>query len=185
MLAEAPQNPAYVVVDVAFKLMPAGVGMLIIAAGVSIIISTADSYLLASATSAAGDLVERFRRPLWQRVLVVVLGLTALGLAFTTDKFFAVALYAYTLYGASLTPAVLLALLRPGTRRAVVVSGMIAGLATALAWKVGVWRDWLPEWADQLEPVIPALAANVLAMVVVGLVTTTPRAPQAPASRTG
>ncbi len=169
MLAAPPENPAHVIVDVAFELMPAGIGVLIAAAGFAVIISTADSYLLASATSAAGDLVERLRRPRWQRVLVVGLGLTALGLAFTTDEFFSVALYAYTLYGASLTPAVLLALLRPATAPAVVIAGMAAGLGAALLWKALLWRELLGGPLSELEPVIPALAANVLAMGIAAL----------------
>ncbi len=171
LLPEPPANPGHVVVDVAFKLVPVGIGVLIAAAAVSIIISTADSYLLASAASAAGDVVERFRAPRWQRTFVVVLGLAALGLAFTSDEFFSVAIYAYTLYGASLTPAVLLALLRPRTTPATIIAGMCAGLATALLWKLGLWREWLAApWSD-LEPVIPALAANVLAMLVAALLT--------------
>jgi Na+/proline symporter len=170
LLPEAPDNPGHVVVEVAFRLMPRGVGLIIAAAAVAIILSTADSYLLATATSAAGDIAGRLRRPVWQRTLVVILGLGALGLAFTTTEFFSVAIYAYTLYGASLTPAVLLALLRPGTAPRVVIAGMAAGLGTAVLWKGLLWRQVIEApWSD-LEPVIPALAANVGAMLVAGLV---------------
>ena len=170
LLPEAPENPGHVVVEVAFRLLPPGVGLIITAAAIAISLSTADSYLLATATSAAGDIVSRLRRPRWQRTLVVMLGLVALGLAFTTDEFFSVAIYAYTLYGASLTPAVLLALLRPATAPAVVIWGMGAGLGTALLWKGLLWREVIgTPWAD-LEPVIPALTANVGAMLVAGIV---------------
>ncbi|MHC4217683.1 MAG: sodium:solute symporter family protein [Planctomycetota bacterium] len=170
LLPDAPENPGHVVVEVAFRLMPGGVGLIITAAAVAIILSTADSYLLATATSAAGDIVRGFRRPAWQRTLVVVLGVTALGLAFTTDEFFSVAIYAYTLYGASLTPAVLLALLRPKTAPAVVIAGMASGLGTALLWKGLLWGDVIGAPWSELEPVIPALAANVAAMLIAGVV---------------
>ena len=170
LLPERPDNPGHVVVAVAFQLVPAGVGMMIATAAVAIILSTADSYLLATATSAAGDIVERFRKPRWQRTLVVVLGLAALGLAFTSDKFFDVAIYAYTLYGASLTPAVLLALLRPGTARSVVISGMGAGLGMALLWKLLLSLKLLAGPWGEIEAVIPALTANVGAMVVAGII---------------
>ncbi len=165
LLATPPANPAHVIVDVAFELVPAGVGMMIAAAGFAVILSTADSYLLATATSTAGDFSSRSQQPRWQRVLVVVLGLTALGLAFTSDKFFSIALYAYTLYGASLTPAILLALLRPKTTPAVVIAGITAGLGAALLWKLLLWQELLGAPWNELEPVIPALSANVLAMI--------------------
>ncbi len=169
LLATPPANPGHVIVDVAFELVPAGIGMLIAAAGFAVILSTADSYLLATATSTAGDFADRWRRPRWQRVLVVVLGLAALGLAFTSDKFFSVALYAYTLYGASLTPAVLLALLRPKTAPATVIAGIAAGLGAALLWKLLLWQEMLSSPWKQLEPVIPALSANAVAMVIAGI----------------
>ncbi len=166
LLATPPANPGHIIVDVAFELVPAGIGMLIAAAGFAVILSTADSYLLATATSTAGDFADRWRRPRWQRVLVVVLGLAALGLAFTSDEFFSVALYAYTLYGASLTPAVLLALLRPKTAPATVIAGIAAGLGAALLWKLLLWQEMLGSPWNELEPVIPALTANVCAMFI-------------------
>jgi len=165
LLAKPPAVPGEVIVDVAFQLVPADVGMLIAAAGFAVILSTADSYLLATATSTAGDFSDCLRQLRWQRMLVVVLGLTALGLAFTSDEFFDVALYAYTLYGASLTPAILLALLRPKTTPAVVIAGITAGLGAALLWKLLLWQQILGAPWNELEPVIPALAANVLAMM--------------------
>ena len=70
----------------------------------------------------------------------------------------------------SLTPAVLLALLRPRTAARTVIAGMCAGLATALLWKLLGWRGWLSQPWDELKAVIPALVANVAAMLVADLV---------------
>ena len=60
------------------------------------ILTTADSYLLGSATSAAADLTGGKTTPRRQRLTVIVLGLVALAMAFTSQRFLSVALYAYT-----------------------------------------------------------------------------------------
>ncbi|MDF1799149.1 MAG: sodium:solute symporter family protein [Planctomycetota bacterium] len=172
-------NPAHVIIDTAFTLVPPVLGLGLVAAIVAVVLSTADSYLLASSTSAATDLLPGRPSAGRHRSLVLLLGLVALGLAYTSDSFFRIALYAYTLYGVTITPALLAALLLPRTPRQAVVGGMLAGLGTALAWKLVVpglrasrleagGDGALPAWLD-LDPVLPALAANVLVAVLLAL----------------
>ena len=152
------ENPAHVILAVAFELVPPVVGLALVAAIVAVVLSTADSFLLAASTSAAGDLTGRRLAARGQRVLVVALGGLALGLAYTSDSFFRVALFAYTIYGVAITPAVGLALFARRTPPLAIVAGMLAGLVTALAWQA---------WGPRFDPVLPALVAN---LVVVGLV---------------
>ncbi len=161
MLPVEPANHGHVIIEEAFALFPPVVGILLAATAVAVIVSTADSYLLACATTTATDLGGGMTTPRRQRILVVLLGLAALGLAFTSDRFFKVALWAYTLYGASLTPAVLCALLRPHTPPRAVVGGMAAGLITALAWQAFNFFGVLPSGLGQWDAVLPALAANL------------------------
>ena len=161
-------NPAHVILETSFRLVPAVLGLGLVAAVVAVVLSTADSYLLASSTSLTEDLLPRGARPPGagrHRVLVVVLGLAALGLSFTSDAFFSVALYAYTLYGVTITPAFLAALLAPRLPRGAVTGGMAAGLAVALAWKAAEARGLFGE-GSPLDPVLPALGANVLVLVI-------------------
>jgi len=150
-------NPAHVIIAVAFELVPPAVGLSLVAAIVAVVLSTADSFLLAASTSIAGDLTGRRLSAFGQRLWVVALGLVALGLAYTSDSFFDVALFAYTIYGVAITPAVGLALFAPRTSSSAVVAGMFAGLATALVWK---------STGLAFDPVLPALGAN---LIVVGL----------------
>jgi SSS family solute:Na+ symporter len=174
MLTEAPDNHAHAVIDTAFNLVPPVVGITLAATIVAVIITTADSYLLGSATSVATDLTGGLTTPWKQRIIVVVIGLTALGLSYTSDEFFNVAIYAYTLYGATLTPALLCALFYPRTHQLAVVGGMAAGLLVALAWKfgpmalaaMGIDLPAMPGFIADLDPVLPALVANVLLMVI-------------------
>lgn len=181
MLETKPSNPAYTIIDMAFNpnILPAAIGIMLVAAAAAVIITTADSFLLASATSAASDLAGKdLTSPTHQRVLVVVMGLLALGLAYTSDKFFDVALFAYTLYGVTLTPAILCALLKPDIPGKAIVSGMIAGLLIATLWKVMLSIAWSINLLDKLysglssqlgqwEPVLPALAANLIIVIIV------------------
>jgi solute:Na+ symporter, SSS family len=170
MLPEAPANPAHVIIDTAFQLMPAVIGTLLASAVVAIIISTADSFLLVCSTTAATDLGGGMTTPRKQRLLVVGFGLFALLLAFASQKFFSVALYAYTLYGVTITPAMICALLLPQIKPRAVVSGMAAGLGFALLWKGLIdlppaGQPILPEALLEIDAVLPALLVNVLTII--------------------
>ena len=128
LLPSQPANPGHVIIEMAFTVFPPVVGLLLAATAVAVIVSTADSYLLACSTTASMDLGGGLTTPFKQRILVIAFGLFALLPAFLWEEFLSVALYAYTLYGASLTPAVLAALLRPSTSaRAVVRPFPMAG----------------------------------------------------------
>lgn len=100
-----------------------------------------------------------------------------MALAFTSDQFFDVAIYAYTLYGVTLTPAVVAALIAPSTPRSAVVAGMFAGLFTALLWKVISVLERLPVVLSAVDPVLPALAANLIFLLVISSGLTQPPPP--------
>lgn len=169
MLKEQLANPGHVIVELAFNQLPWGIGLMIMASATAVIITTADSYLLGAATSVAVDLHSGLTTPWKQRVIVMGVGLLALGIAFVSDKYFSVALYAYTLYGATLTPAVVCALLLPRTPRAAVVWGMASGLGVALLWRMAETYSMLPAALESVDAVLPALFANVLVLVVLTL----------------
>ena len=165
-LPVAPANPGHAIIEVAFSLVPPAVGLLLAATAVAVIVSTADSYLLACTTTFSSGFGQKQVTPKKQRIAVAVFGAVALWISFWSQKFLSVALYAYTLYGASLTPAVLCALLRPKTQPRAVVGGMGAGLGVALAWKAASAAGVIPAALDSWDPVLPALAANLLTLVV-------------------
>ena len=148
-------NPAHVILVTAFELLPAWMGLALIAAIVSVVISTADSFLLAASNSASLDLFFRTPNVAHQRWHVIGMGLVALGLAYVSDEFFRVALFAYTIYGVTLTPAVVLAIVRPRIPRQAILAGMAAGLGATLWAKQAGWGD---------EAVLWGLGSNLLAL---------------------
>jgi Na+/proline symporter len=166
LLPFEPEVHGHTVIAVAFTLLPGWLGVILIMSGVAVIVTTADSYLLGSATSVAADLTGKLTTARRQRLIVLGLGLAAIALAFTSDRFFKVALYAYTLYGATLTPAVVCALVWPRIPAHAIVGGMIAGLGTALSWKALELTAGLPDAAAAIEPVLPALGMNLLVLAV-------------------
>ncbi|MAF65697.1 MAG: sodium:solute symporter [Planctomycetes bacterium] len=186
-----PANPAHAIVHVAFEVLPAGLGALLCATVVAVVVSTADSYLLSPATSLVRDVYQRFLRPAASeaelvtvaRGAVVLLGLTALLLAFQASSFFEVALFAYTLYGAAITPPLLAALFWKGATPAGALASMVTGLVTAICWEVHL-GDWvversgdgpLAEVLAHLDAALPAVCVSVAALVLVSLCTN-PRA---------
>jgi Na+/proline symporter len=147
---------------------PPALGALLVATIVAIVVSTADSYLLAPASSLARDVYQRFARPDASeaelvragRVFVVLLGAIAFGLAFLSEEFFSVARFAYTIYGVGVTPALLAALFLPRASRGGAVAAMGLAVATALA-----WRAFGLEGRTTLHPVIPGFAVSAATLL--------------------
>lgn len=192
----APENPGHIIVQAAFHALSPFLGALLVATVVSVIVDTADSYLLAPASSLVRDIYQRFLDPsasernivLVSRAMVVVLGLVAFAMAFLSREFFKVSLFAYTIYGASITPALMAAFFWDRATPAGAIASMVTGAVTAVGWKVLVSDGLLGGIAQaagwgglascvravaemNLDAVIPATAASVVALVLVSLAT--------------
>lgn len=167
-------NPAHVIVEIAFTQVPPMLGALLVSAVLAVVISTADSYLLAPSTSVVRDIYQRFINPnadprtlvIAGRLVVVLLGLTALLLAFQSTAFFRVALFAYTIYGVGITPALVAALVWEGATREGALSGMVSGVLCALLWKFAGWES-----AVGIGAVIPSILLSCACIIVVSLLT--------------
>jgi Na+/proline symporter len=163
--------PGRVIAFAARDHLPTALGALMLTTIMAIVLSTAGSYLLAPATALVRDIYQRFIRPeaserslvIHLRILVVLLGVAAYFLSTLSDEFLSVALLAYTIYGASITPALIASFLwRRATAKGAVAS-IILGTVTTLAWTA---------WGSPvLDPVIPAVVASVLGLITVSLST--------------
>lgn len=177
---EQPENVGHIVVQMAFGALPPFLGAILMATVVAIIVSTADSYLLAPASSIVRDIYQRFIKPeatekclvKVSRNTVLLLGFVALIMAFTSDKFFSISLFAYTLYGASITPALLAALFWKDVNYHAGSASMVVGLVTALLWKFLQSNNMLPQTLVDMgiDAVVPAALLSTITLVLVTLI---------------
>ena len=169
-----------IVISVALQILPTGIGVLLVCGAAAIIVSTANSFLLTPATNLMRDVYQRFVNPkvadqqllVYIRLVVVALGFVGYVIGSFFPSILAMALWAYTMYGAGITPALLGALVWPRIPRSAGVWSILAGMPTPLVWEIIGLRhsvDGVPEYPLGLETVYPALTLSILALVVVGL----------------
>lgn len=168
------ENPREIIPLSARFGLPPLVGAILLGGIFAKIISTANNYLFSPATNLIHDVYERFinRRASERQILVVsrlmvlVLGLFALLQAAHFESILKASLYAYTVYGAAVTPAVLAVFFS----RRVNAQGATASIAAGVVVTV-VWNALGIEW---LDAIYPALAASVSALIVVSVLTPAP-----------
>lgn len=174
----------YVLIYAAHKLLPTFLGAIMMTTIVGIIISTADSYLLVPATTLMRDVYLNYINPkadekkivFLSRMLVLGLGIIAyiVSLGFAKSAgFFERALYAYTIYGAAITPSLVAALFwKRATKEGAVVS-ILTGTVTTLLWKEAAFiQNIIPQNIyNNMDEVLPAITLSVVSLVVVSLLT--------------
>jgi SSS family transporter len=177
-------SPGEVILELAMTQLPTALGALLVAAILAIIVSTADSFLLSSASSLAHDGYRRFVRPdasgvellRVSRIMVLALTLVALLMAFQSAEFFSVALFAYTIYGVGITPPLLAALFWRRATPAGAVASMLTATGFAIWWELNDRSSWAVEMLDLPEgssvgAVVPAIVVACVALVGISLVT--------------
>ena len=160
-----------IVVRVAKDALPTALGVLLLAGGAAIIVSTANSMLLTPATNLVRDVYQRFVRPdisdrqivLYIRIVVVVLAVVGVVAGSFFPTILAMALWAYTMYGAGITPALLAAFVWPRATREAGVASIVAGSVTTLVWEIaGLTAIGYPLG---INTIYPALAASIATLV--------------------
>jgi len=174
----------YVLIYAAHKLLPTFLGAIMMTTIVGIIISTADSFLLVPATTLMRDVYLNYINPnadekkivLLSRLLVLGLGIIAyiVSLGFAKSAgFFERALYAYTIYGAAITPSLVAALFWKRATKEGAVASIITGTVTTLLWKEAAFiQTIIPQNIyNNMDEVLPAITLSVVSLVVVSLLT--------------
>ncbi len=131
-----------VILYVARHGLPVFGGAVLLAAAIAIVLSTGNTFLLVPSTNVSRDLYERFINPNatdkqkvnLQRAFIVIFGGVGLLLLTQFETVLSMALYAYSLVGASLTPALLACFLW----KRVTPQGGVACIAGGLGSIVGI-----------------------------------------------
>jgi len=150
--------------------LPFLIGCLLLAAIVAVIVSTADSFLLVPATNIMRDVYQRFINPkvsqkkivLYSRFVVVALGVIAFIQVRFFERVLQMALYAYTMYGVGITPALMGAFFWKRATPAGGVCSLAAGMVITLVWEI-LGQPFA------VATVYPALAGSVLSLIIVSL----------------
>ncbi|MEE9441763.1 MAG: sodium:solute symporter family protein [candidate division Zixibacteria bacterium] len=157
--------------------LPLLIGCLCLAAIVAVIVSTADSFLLVPATNVMRDIYQRFINPdisqkqmvLYLRIVVVLLGVIAFVQVRYFTKILEMAIYAYTMYGVGITPALLGAFFWKRATAAGGVSSIASGMLVTLIWEFGNQPFDIPT-------VYPALGISLFCLIIGSLITEKPSA---------
>jgi SSS family solute:Na+ symporter len=171
-----------IVIRVAGSILPPVLGILLLCGAAAIIVSTANSFLLTPASALMRDVYQKSINPratdrqilFYTRLMVVVLGAAGFVALRFFETILQMALWAYTMYGAAITPALLAVFLWPRVTRAGGVSSIAAGMVTTLGWEI--YARAAGGYPYGLATVYPALALSVIALVGVSLATPRPTA---------
>lgn len=171
-----PGQSDTIVVRLAMDVLPTVLGVLLLCGAAAIIVATGNACLLAAASSLVRDVYRRFMNPnaadrrllILARSIVVLLGAAG----FVAGSFFptllATAAWAYTMYAAAVTPALLAAFLWRGVTRGSGVTSIAAGMIVTIAWElIALARGdgAQPEYLLGVQTIYPALAASVATLI--------------------
>ena len=178
-------NSETVIVQIASTLskrgvVPALIAGVILAGILAATMSTADSQLLAAASSISQNLVQDFGKKkldtktslIIARITVIVISLIAVFIAQDPNSsIFTIVSFAWAGFGAAFGPVVLLALFWKRSNRQGALAGMITGGVMVFVWKYGIATLG---GAFAIYELLPAFVIALIVNVVVSLVTPAP-----------
>ena len=166
-------KPAQAFIHLAQHGMPMFIGGISVAAVAAFIVTTANSFLLSIGINTSSDLYVRYfdREARPEKLLKVsricVLGLAILGYVMIMyfPNILALQMYAYTMYGAAISPALVAAVICP--ERVTKLGGlcsMITGGAVTIAMEILKKRGW--GFAVTYPSVLPAVICSILVLCI-------------------
>ncbi len=190
-------DPASIVLQAARHMVPAPVGLLLLAAACVVVISTGMNYLLSPSTNIMRDIYQRFINPqadqktmvALQKLFVVILGFLAFLMVFLPTVFhlkisvLKYAYFAYTLYGVAITPALIAALAWKRATKQGGIASIISGTFTAIVFDIVIPYGFPSVMKGQdvwgkdpwgIPSIYPALAVSILTLVIVSYLTPRP-----------
>lgn len=188
-------DPASIVLQAAQTIANRGgilliIGLLLLAAAVAVVISTGMNYLLSPTTNIMRDIYQRFINPsasqksmvAIQKVLIIILGLAAFYIATNLQSVLEMSYFAYTIYGVSITPALLAALAWKRASRLGGLVSIIGGAVITIFLKMAgyIWPSIMVPAGDPngdpwgIPLIYPALFFSILSLIVVSFLSKAP-----------
>ncbi|MGH9861964.1 MAG: sodium:solute symporter family protein [Candidatus Acidiferrales bacterium] len=177
--------PREIIPVVARQGLPEFLGALLLGGVFAKVLSTGNNYLFSPASNLIHDVYHRFLNPrateqqllFFSRFFVVLLGVVALVMAAFTESILRMAVYAYTVYGAGVTPVVLAAFFWKRANAAGALASIVTGTVISIGWNLIANQEatgGFVAFTKEVDAVIPALFFSLLALVAVSLATPAP-----------
>ena len=174
-------RPREIIPLTAKEALPSWLGAILLAGVFAKVISTANNYLFSPATNLIHDVYERFidrnatqkRTLLVSRAVVVLLGIFAVLQATQFESVLKASLYAYTVYGAAVTPAVMAVFFWRRATTSGAIASIFLGTVVTVAWQIAQQHgpNWIHMYVDDVDAIYPALLTSVASLVLVSLST--------------
>lgn len=160
-----------VVPALAIKVLPVGLTGLALAGMLSVIMSTADSYLLVSVQSCVRDIIKSFKPEMsghteikLSRIFSVILPIGALMIALYIKNAYNILMFAWSFYAAAAGLPAFAALFWKKATKQGVLAGMAAGFGVCIGWKL-IGQPF------GLGAAVPGTIACAIALIAVSLAT--------------
>lgn len=169
-----PENPREIIPVTARMGLPELPGALLLGGIFAKVISTGNNYLFSPASNLIHDVYSRFINPnagerrvlVVSRLTVVALGVFALLQGAYFESILRAALYAYTVYGAAVTPAVMAVFFWKRATTEGAITSIILGTVITVIWNVA--------GIELIDAVFPALLVSVCGLIGVSLMSKPP-----------
>jgi solute:Na+ symporter, SSS family len=171
-----------VILRIGFEQVPPLVGSMLFAAGVAIILSTGNTFLMVTSTNLSNDIIKPYflksstepkKIIRIQQISIVILGLLAFAMVTQFETVLEMAFISYTMIGASLAPVLIASFFWKRVTAMGGVASMIGGMSVPILNKLlevtGVSLGIFPVDTDYVA--IPSLIASVTLLIFVSLLT--------------
>jgi solute:Na+ symporter, SSS family len=171
-----------IILRIGFEQVPVFVGSMLFAAGVAIILSTGNTFLMVTSTNLSNDILKPYffkdakdskKLIRVQQISIVVLGLLAFAMVTQFETVLEMAFISYTMIGASLAPVLMASFfwkrVTPTGGVCSIAAGMIVPVINKIMEVAHISLGFFPVNTDYIA--IPSLVASILMLVVVSLLT--------------
>ncbi len=170
-----------IILRIGFEQVPSLVGSMLFAAGVAIILSTGNTFLMVTSTNLSNDILKPYflknadskKVIRIQQISIAILGLLAYALVTQFQTVLEMAFISYTMIGASLAPVLLASFfwkrVTPTGGVASIIAGMSVPVINKLLEVAGFSIGIFPVDTDYVA--IPSLAASLIMLIGVSLLT--------------
>jgi SSS family solute:Na+ symporter/sodium/proline symporter len=173
------ERPREIIPLTAKLALPHWLGAILLGGVFAKVVSTANNYLFSPATNLIHDVYQRFVDPnatarrtlIVSRLIVILLGIFAVLQATQFESILKASLYAYTVYGAAVTPAVLTVFFWERATAAGAISSIVLGTVVTIGWELmqQYGSAALRKSVGPIDAVYPALVISVVSLVAVSL----------------